>query len=231
MPHNNQSTSDLIQFFSSLPFLREVDRRSLERFVYACYSKEVAKDQILFLQDEPGETVFVVRHGKIAIILTTPDGRELVINEMLPGDLFGDIAAILGQPRSACAIAREASEVIVIPYDDFIAILEREPALIRHLLEVIAQRLRNSSERESALAFLAAPVRLARVLVQLSAQQKNTGGLVEVSQEELAQHIGVMRQTVAKILGQWRRSGWIITGRGKIMMVNWEAINLLAQEP
>jgi len=221
----------LFKFFSSLPFLQEINRRSLERFVSACYTRVVDKDQVLFLQNEPGETVFVVRSGKIAIILTTPDGRELVINEMLPGDLFGDIAAILGQPRSACAIAREQSEVIIIPYEEFISILEREPMLIRHLLEVIAQRLRDSSEREIGLAFLAAPVRLARVLVQLSKQQQNTGGLVEVSQDELAQHIGVMRQTVAKILGQWRRSGWIITGRGKIMLVNWEAIHSLAQEP
>jgi len=107
--------------------LQEVDRRSLELFVYACYSKEVAKDQILFLQYEPVETVFVVRTGKIAIFLSTPDGHELVINEMLLGVLFGDIAAILGQPRSACAVACETSEVVLTPYDDFIAILERKP--------------------------------------------------------------------------------------------------------
>ena len=107
--------------------LQEVDCRSLERFVYACYSKEVAKDQILFLHDEPSETVFVVRTGKIAITLSTPDGRELVINEMLPGDLFGDIAAVLGQPRSACAVAPETNEVIVTPYNDFIAMLARKP--------------------------------------------------------------------------------------------------------
>ena len=222
-------SSAIYEFFHKIPLLEHVDKRSLKRLAFSCYTKEVSADQVLFLQDDPGDSVFVVQSGRITIMLTTPDGRELVINEMLPGDLFGDIAAVLGQPRTACALAREDSEVIVIPYDAFITLFETEPKLMRHLLEIVTERLRASSEREVALAFSAAPVRLARTLLQLSEQQKMTGGLVSVSQEELAQYVGVMRQTVAKILGEWREAGWIITGRGQIMLVDLKAIRLLAQ--
>jgi CRP-like cAMP-binding protein len=99
---------------------------------------------------------------------------------------------------------------------------------MRRLLDAFAQRLRASSERESALAFMTAPARLARLLLQNVATDSLTGPLVTISQEELAQRVGVTRQTVAKVLGGWRRSGWIITGRGRIMLVDRVALKRLA---
>jgi CRP-like cAMP-binding protein len=101
---------------------------------------------------------------------------------------------------------------------------------MRTLLETIASRLVNSGERESALAFLHAPARIAHFLIQRAIEEEGQDDLVSLSQEELSQHIGVTRQTVAKILGDWRRDGLIITGRGKIMLVDMAALQRLAEE-
>ncbi len=189
----------------------------------------VPKGQLLFSQTDTAGAFFVVRSGCIAIVLSTPDGRELVINEMRSGDYFGELALVTGQPRSTSAVAREASEVIAISREAFLAALEAEPALTRQVLQTTAQRLWLSSERERALAFLDAAARLARILLQLD-RQSSADGFVTIAQEELAQHVGLTRQTVAKILGQWRRSGWVITGRGKIMLLNRAALRRQAQE-
>jgi CRP-like cAMP-binding protein len=75
-----------------------------------------------------------------------------------------------------------------------------------------------------------APSRLARVLLQLSEQERQNQVLLTISQEELAQHVGATRQTVAGILGRWRRRGWIITGRGKIMLVDRSALRRRAED-
>ncbi len=213
----------------SVPLFANVSEPMLAALADASHIWRVPKGRILFSQTDAAETFFVVRSGCIAIVLSTPDGRELVINEMGPGDYFGELAIVTDQPRSTSAVARETSEVIAISREAFLAALDSEPKLMREVLQTTAQRLWRSSERESALAFLDAAVRLARILLQLD-RQSSADGFVTIAQEELAQHVGLTRQTVAKILGQWRRAGWVITGRGKIMLLNRAALRHQAEE-
>jgi CRP-like cAMP-binding protein len=222
--------SNLVDFLRSVPILSGLDEEVLEILANACHLKRVSKGQYLFFQGDQGDAAYLVHHGTIAIQLSTPDGRELVINEMHPGECFGELALLLEEPRSASALAREDCQVVWIPRSEFLAQVDAEPKLMRTLLQTIASRLVNSGERESALAFLDAPARIAQFLIQRAAEEVDHDDLVTLSQEELAQHIGVTRQTVAKSLGDWRRNGWIITGRGKIMLVDMDALQSLAEE-
>lgn len=222
--------SELLDFLPSVSIFSDLDNRELNMLATVSHIKRVSKGQVIFFQGDRGDAAYIVHKGTIAILLTTADGRELVINEMRDGECFGELALILDEPRSAGAVAREASQVVWIPREEFLSLIEAEPKLMRHLLNTIANRLVNSGERESALAFLNAPARTAHFLLQRAAEEEGQDDLVSLSQEELAQHIGVTRQTVAKILGEWRRDGWIITGRGRIMLVDLQALEILAEE-
>ncbi len=224
-----RTNADVLPFLKRVPLFANLNESALNVLARVSRVRTLPKGYFLFSKDDPGEAAYVVRSGCISILLTTPDGRELVINEMRAGDCFGELALLTGQPRSAGAVAREPSEVVVIPREEFLAEVEAEPRLMRHLLGTIAQRLRLGTERESALAFLDAPARLARILLQLD-REASAEGFVTVSQEEIAQRIGVARQTAAKTLGQWRRAGWIITGRGKIVLLNRAALRRRAEE-
>lgn len=195
----------------------------------ACRKKRVYKGETIFFQSDPAEAAFIVCLGAVAIVLSSQDGRELVINEMRAGECFGELSLITGQPRSTSAVARKDSDLIVIPRQAFMTALDAEPWLVRRLLEIVAQRLYSSSERESALAFLDAEGRLARVLLHMD-KQADDRGYVTVSQEELARRAGLTRQTVAKALGRWRRRGWLITGRGHIMLLQYQALENLGGE-
>jgi CRP-like cAMP-binding protein len=93
---------------------------------------------------------------------------------------------------------------------------------------MIARRLQNSSKREEALAFHDAEQRLAYQLLHLDELAKDKGYLT-LSQDELATRVGLTRQTVATILGRWRRSGWLLTGRGHVVLLNRRELNLLVQ--
>ena len=229
-PNEHQALSDTITFLKRVSLFADLDERALTVLARVSHTQRVSKGEILLRQDDLAEAAYIVRAGAIAILLTTPDGRELVINEMSPGDCFGELGLLSGQPRSASAVARTASELVVIPRVEFLLELEREPKLMQRLLGTLATRLRASAERESALAFLEAPTRLAQILLQLD-RVGSVRGLVSVSQEELAQRVGVARQTIAKILGQWRRAGWLVTGRGKIVLLDRAALRRRAQEP
>jgi len=209
------------------PIFEGVSDRILSDFTQSSRIRALEKGEILFSQTDPADTVYIVRSGCIAIFLATLEGRELVINEMHAGDCFGELSLITDQPRSTGALARQSSEVISIPRDIFLKGLEAEPELMRRVLETTALRLRVSSERESALAFLDSSARIAKVLLQLD-QQADDEGVINVTQEDLAQYVGLARQTVAQTLGEWRRVGWVETGRVRIVVKDREALERLA---
>ena len=179
--------------------------------------------EILFLQSDPSEFAYIVRSGEISIVLSSPDGRDMMINNMRRGDIFGELGILTAQPRSTSAIAHADTDILAIPGEVFLRIMDEQPPLARRILKITAERLQRSGEREGALAFLDAQARLARLLLELEKDEK-AKGYVTISQDELAHRTGLIRQTVAKALGKWRRAGWLITGRGRILILNHNAL-------
>lgn len=219
----------LVSRLRSTPLFSSVDDHALAKLAAVSRLRHLSKGQTLFNQGDPADAFYIVYSGSIHLLLDSANGRELVINEMQTGDGFGELGLITGQPRSTTAVAREESVVMVIPRRDFLSVLDTQPGLARSLLQTTAARLGSSSEREGALAFLNAPSRLARVLLLLD-RQASAEGYITLSQEELARRVGLARQTVASLMGKWRRSGWIVTGRGKIVVLNRAALRRQAQE-
>ncbi len=228
MANPNSPPAELVTFLRRVPLFHDLDESALRIFARVAHLKNVPRHTFLFYQDDEGDAAYVIRSGEIIILLTTTDGRELVINTMHAGECLGELALLTDAPRTASAFAQQDTQVIVLPRAEFLNELERQPKLMRHILELTAQRLRASTERERALAFLDAPARLAGVLLELERAASNVG-FITLSQDALAQHIGVARQTTAKILGQWRRAGWILTGRGKLVILDRAALRKIAQ--
>jgi CRP-like cAMP-binding protein len=228
MDNRSNVTASILQFLNSQPLFEGIKPDSLVSLSKGSRFKAVPEGSFIFFQHDPADAVYVVWRGVIAIRLENPDGRELVINEMGVGDCFGELALLTGESRSASAVAIVDSEVLLIPSKTFKAALEQEPILSARLLEITARRLQNSSRREEALAFYDAQQRLAHQLLLLDQQARDKGYLT-LSQDELATRVGLTRQTVAAILGRWRRSGWLLTGRGHIVLLNLDELNLLAQ--
>ncbi len=229
MPDTRISLVDLTTFLRRVTVFHDLDDAALHVLARVARVKQIPRQSYLFYQDDPGEAAYVIRAGEMAILITTADGRELVINELRAGECFGEIALLTNAPRTASALARKDSEVVILPRAEFLSELERHPKVMRHVLEVTAQRLRASTERERALAFFDAPARLARILLELD-RAASDKGYITLSQDELAQHVGVARQTTAKILGQWRRAGSLLTGRGKIVILDRAALRKRAQQ-
>ena len=226
MRSTGEAFSEIVGFLADIPLLSKLSEESLKALARECRFRRLDKGEILFFQSDESDSAYVVRHGNISIVLNSPDGREMVINEMHAGDLFGELGILTKKVRSTSAIAHSKSEVLVIPSRVFTKLIESEPQFAFRMLEITADRLQTSGKRESALAFLDAQARLARLLLELEVQEQDKG-YVTISQEELAHHTGLIRQTVAKALGKWRRAGWLITGRGRILILNRKALEEL----
>ncbi len=209
-------------FLQSSALFAGLQETNLLRLANSGRFVRVPKGEYFFLQSDPSESIYLLRSGSVVVVLNGADGRELVISELGPGDCFGELSLLTNQQRSAGALAREASEALELSGRVFMAALDAEPRLLRRLLEITAERLRTAHEREGALAFLDAPARVARVILELDEadRQGPDKGYITLSQEEVARRTGVARQTVARNLGQWRERGWLLTGRGRIMLLN-----------
>jgi CRP/FNR family cyclic AMP-dependent transcriptional regulator len=226
MKTQSDRTTDLLKFLGGIPLFSDLNEHTLDLLARTSKFQQFEKGRILFFQSDPSEWAYIVRSGVVSIVLNNPDGRDMVINEMHSGDIFGELGILTAQPRSTSAIARTDSHLLVIPRQTFLQLLDSEPQLARRILRITAERLQISGKREGALAFLDAQARLARLLLELEKEEK-AKGYVTISQEELAHRTGLIRQTVAKALGKWRRAGWLITGRGRILILNRKALEAL----
>ena len=219
MKRKGERVSGILSYIAGVPLFAELSEASLESLAQECSFWEVEKAEFLFFQSDPPEAAYIVRDGTISIVLHSSDGREMIINEMHSGELLGELGILTKKNHSTSAIARTKSEVLAIPSRVLRKLIESEHQVAIRLLEITADRLQMSGKRESALAFLDAQARLARLLLDLEKQEEKKG-YVTISQDELAQRTGLIRQTVAKALGKWRRAGWLITGRGRILILN-----------
>jgi CRP-like cAMP-binding protein len=212
-----ESSQTLLPFLKRVPLFAGLSDADLLGLACVCRLQKIPKGQILFQRGDAGSAAYLIRSGAIAMLVSTPDGRELVVNELHAGICFGELALLTGKPRSATAMATAPCEFLQLSRAELMEKLEQQPRVMWHLVESLAQRLAAATERESELAFLDAPARLARTLLQLERAQ-TVPGEIRISHEELARRIGVTRQTVTKVMGRWRRAGWIASRRHRIVL-------------
>ena len=167
-----------------------------------------------------------IRRGQIRIETGTSGGGQLTLNFLGSGDLFGEIAALDGQPRTADATAEEQTELFVIRREDFLGFLEREPAIAVKFITLLCQRVRWISERMEEAVLLPLPVRLARRLCALAI---DFGSDIHISQEQLGIYVGAARETVNRQLQEWRRQGILEMGRNRISLIKMNKLSIEAR--
>jgi CRP-like cAMP-binding protein len=191
------------------------------------FRRSYSHGAIVFSQADPGDALYGVITGKIRISASSPDGREMFLNIMEPGDTFGEIALLDGRHRTATASATAPSELIIITRDHFLELLEREPTLVSHVIQLLCQRIRWTSGLAEESALLSVPARLARRLVSLGklhGRETSNGLELTISQEEVARFLGLSRQAVNQYLQNWKERGWLTLGRGKIIIADEHAL-------
>ena len=156
--------------------------------------------------DDDGDSMMAIVAGTVRISLPALRGKEIILADLRPGDLFGEIALLDGRPRSANATAHTKCELMVLERRDVLPFLERNPAACMKLMEILCARIRRSDERMADIAFFNLPVRLAKTL--LSYQPQNRGAMkLSLSQSELAEMAGGTREKVNRCLRDWQRRG------------------------
>jgi CRP-like cAMP-binding protein len=198
--------------------------------------RDVALDagEILFARGDPGNDIYMVMEGRIRLSVLSPDGRELSFAHAVAGDIFGEIAALDGAPRSADATAITPVRLKTLSRSALHRLLTTDSATALAIIKLLCGRLRDVSEHFEAIALHPIEVRLARLLLDtLDEREKEGTGKVTslalcISQSELALLMGSTRQRANSALMILEKAG-AIRRAGDQLHCDLEALRRIAQ--
>ncbi|RVU35765.1 Crp/Fnr family transcriptional regulator [Hwanghaeella grinnelliae] len=193
----------------------------------------VKEGQSLFIQDDPGDALYLVKSGTLEANIFASSGKKLSLNIMQPGDVIGEIAVLDGGPRTATVTALEDAELARVDRTTLIDQMRRNPDIALELIQILCGRLRWISQQVEDMALLNTEKRLARRLILIARKFSDEKGHLNLSQSELADFLGLSRESTNKILQGWRSKGLIGLARGSIAIVDYVGLTKIAefQEP
>jgi CRP-like cAMP-binding protein len=212
---------------------RGLPQATIERIAALATRKMYADGAVVFMRGDAGDSLCGVVSGRVRISASRAGGREVFLNIMGPGDAFGEIALLDGKPRTATATTLARTELIIVRRDRFAELLAGEPTLAMHLIQLLCERVRWTAQLMEDSALLGVPARIAKRLLSLArlhGAEPVNGTKLAISQEELAQFLGVSRQVVNQHLQAWKQEGWIASGRGNITLADLSSIEKLASD-
>jgi CRP/FNR family cyclic AMP-dependent transcriptional regulator len=189
------------ELFAALP------SETVRAIAAATRPHDLQRNDLVFMEGDEAAELYVVRSGRIAIAKRSIDGRESVVALMEEGDLFGEMSLFDGEGRSADARALEPSELVGVPFAPIRAILEEQPALLWHVVKLLARRLRVTDAALADTVFLDVTGRTAKRLLEIAGDHDEF--TLPVTQEELAGMVGASRERVNKAIAAFIRLGWV----------------------
>jgi len=205
---------------------RHLEPDTRRRIVAHARARCYAAGETIFLKGSTGSGMMAVLAGQVRISTLSRQGKEIVLNVIEPGGVFGEIALLDGRERTADATAVRDCELLVLERRDMLAFLETNPKVCLKLLETLCQRLRQTTEQVEDVVFLHLPCRIAKLLFRLT---RGDGDEVKLSQREIGSLVGGTRESMNKHLGDLRRQNIIALDDGIIRVCDRSALEIIAE--
>jgi len=230
-PTHPIGTGNRLALLRNHPLFGELPADALERLGSYMTRKTVARGTTIFTKGDPGTGLMGVLSGTVKISVLSADGREVVLNVIHPGEIFGEIALLDGRPRTADATAMTDCELAVIDRREFVPFLRSQPDVVLKFIDILCLRLRHTSEQVEELMFLELPARLAKILIRLTGEAGASARdrKIVITQREIGQMIGMSRESTNRQLRDWAKRKWIRIERGGITVLDAGALSELAE--
>jgi CRP/FNR family cyclic AMP-dependent transcriptional regulator len=212
---------------------KQADDRALADLARQLRRRRFKRNEIIFHQGDPGDSLHIVSSGAVKIVLPSLEGEEAIIATLRSGDFFGELALLDGATRSATAVAADASETWTLSRELLLSLLDRDPALRDSLLAGLARELRRITGQVEELHFLDLAGRLASRLARLAREADPEANEVRLdwpyTQSDLASMIGGTRQSVNKLLSDLVDRGLVVIEKDTLVIPDVEALELEAE--
>lgn len=215
----NHSALWYFEHFGLLQGLSDEQKQEVKQHARMFTAK---RGEPVYLAGDPSEHVYLVKTGAVKIVGTAPEGCEVILAVLTPGDIFGELALTgYDGPHDHRADALDDSLLCEIPRGLLVRMIQETPAFGWHVTKLVGRRLHTLRTRVEELLGKSAPARLAHAILQLAQQDgiQDDGGVLiplRLSQGDLGKLVGLTRETVNSIMHAWREQGVVEMDRRSI---------------
>ncbi|MBT9171811.1 MAG: CRP-like cAMP-activated global transcriptional regulator [Syntrophomonadaceae bacterium] len=211
------------EVLKKVPFFEDLTDAELSMIAAVMTEKAFARNELIFLEDDPGEGMFIIRQGRVKVSKSSADGREQILHILKEGDIFAEVVLFDQGVYPASAEAVEETRVWLLRNGDMEVLLQNHPKLAVKLLRLMGRRLRQAQLLIRDLALHDTCGRLAGLLLRFARREgeRTERGIVldlDLTRQELASMIGTSRETVARILSRFQREGLLELDKQKIVI-------------
>jgi CRP-like cAMP-binding protein len=217
-----------------VPMFRAMPDHALDQALQRAQAFLLKEGDAVFRQGEPVQNFFVLLSGHLKVIQTTPDGEQVVVRYVNPGDVFG-IARAMGRTNyPATATAVQESLAVAWPAQEWDALISGNAQFASSALQTVGQRLQDAHSRIRELSTEEVEQRVARAIVRLvheSGEPTDDGVLINfpITRQDIAEMTGTTLHTVSRLLSQWKEQGLVDTGRRRVLVRDADKLRRLAE--
>jgi CRP/FNR family transcriptional regulator, cyclic AMP receptor protein len=231
-----QRTAEALGFSSSKlsvlrkhPYFADLEPEAFDQLCRYAKHSTLKRGATLFSKGDQGISLYAVISGSVKISISSPDGRNAILNIIGPGEIFGEIALLDGGARSTDASANTNCELFTIDKREFIPFVRSQPTLAMKFIELLCTRLRQTSDQVEQVILQNLPGRLASALLRLTEKQKlePQGRTIAITQQEISEMVGMTRESINKQLRAWAGRDWVRLEHGAIVVLKADQLQTL----
>lgn len=211
--------ADTAELLRNLPLFEDLNDREMGELVAVAVPRSFEKGEVIFQEGQFGEVMYVVRNGRVLIKREHVGGRTIALAELGAGSLFGELAVLDGEVRSATVECMESTQAVVLTAPDVRRVLLRNPEIAMKVIVSLSRMLRKANERIGDQYFQSTEGRIVSVVLNLAEKQAGTvtvGTTVRTTQAQIAQLASTSRETVSRFLANCQRADLLTTYRGRL---------------
>lgn len=233
MATSSQSTTTKIWYLKQINLFKEMTKEEMMALAKMVQEKTFKKKDPIYLPGDSGKQVYLLKKGVVKISRITPDGRELTLTFLKPGEIFGELEAVEDCLRDTQAEAHNDVLICILRQNHLLDFMKTKPELGIRLSKLMGFRRHVIESRLENLVFRSIPQRLAFLLLELGQQfgENNSPALkinIPLTHQDIANLVGAARQTVTETLLDFKSQGLIeMVGKG-IMLKNPQGLKNIA---
>ena len=230
-----RQTAEIAQRLAHVPLFEGVSGSTLVQIVSLAHAKPLETGQLFFGEGDQAETFFVLTSGRVKLSQLTPEGHQVVLRLISPGDAFGGVGAFGEAVYPVSAESVEASIALAWTSATMRHLIETESAIALNALRFVSGRLHDLQRRYRQLMTERVERRVARALLRLvhEAGRRVDAGIeisFPVSRQDIAEMTGTTLFTVSRLLSAWEERGIVQSGRQHIVLVKPHALVAIAED-
>ncbi len=219
--------AEALTLLTSVPLFRGLTTDELVELFRGVQHEEILPRTTFHDRAEGQEVLYVLKRGRVRLYRLTSSGKKVILMDLKSPTVFGSMGIFGQRLEGEFAETAEKSLICRVSRPALERVLRRQPEVALRLLDLLGRRLGEVERRVEEMAALTAEQRLAAFLLRLT--ETSGGILTGFTQDELAEVSGTVRQTVARILGQWRRKGIVSVRRRSVHILRRHILTGFAQ--